>query len=302
MSLVHLADRAVIRAEGPDAEALLQNTLTLDLNQLAEGEARPGALLTPQGKIMFDFVISRAGEQAFRLDCRRDIAEDFIRRLTFLRVRAKVNFSLPDQEVVGAGWQTDSSASQTDSASSRAVSTGGETDSAFLADCRFPEGVGVFRIYAPKIEANASVSEWDRLRIEHGVAESGTDYELQDAFPHDVLFDFNGGVGLRKGCYVGQEVVSRMHHRRTARRRVVIVEGALPLSPDEREITAGSKPLGQLGTIVDTHALAIVRIDRVAEAKAAGETILAGGVELSLRVPAWADFSLEPVETSAEGN
>jgi folate-binding protein YgfZ len=59
----------------------------------------------------------------------------------------------------------------------------------------------------------------------HGIAESGTDYALGDAFPHDVLLDQNGGVGLRKGCYVGQEVVSRMQHRGTARRRVLIVSG-----------------------------------------------------------------------------
>lgn len=300
MALVHLADRAVIRAEGPDAETLLQNVLTPDLTQLADGEVRPGALLTPQGKILFDFVISRAGPDAFRLDCRADIAEDFIKRLTFLRVRAKVNFSLSDQELVSVSWQTESPGSQTDSTTRERDSKTSETDSTRLADRRFPEQLSVFRIYGPAAGSTRDLAEWHRLRVEHGVAESGTDYQLSDAFPHDILFDQNGGTGLRKGCYVGQEVVSRMHHRGTARRRLVIVEAAAPLSPDHREITADGKPIGELGTICGNRALAILRIDRLADARAAGTPVLAGETELAFRLPAYAKFSLETAASAAD--
>jgi len=299
MALVHLADRAVIRAEGPDAESLLQNVLTPDLTQLAEGEVRPGALLTPQGKVLFDFVISRAGPDTFRLDCRKDIAEDFLKRLTFLRVRAKVNFSLSDQELVSACWQNDSSTSDVDSTTGEIDSASSETDSAKLADRRFPDEVSVFRIYGLAAENEQDLAEWHRLRIEHGVPESGLDYDLSDAFPHDILFDQNGGTGLRKGCYVGQEVVSRMHHRGTARRRLVIVEAAAPLSADERDIVADGKPVGQLGTISGHQALAIVRIDRVADARASGIPVLAGERELSFRLPAYAKFSLESAVSEA---
>lgn len=277
MALVHLADRVVILAEGPDAETLLQNTLTPDLAQLEEGEARAGALLTPQGKILFDFLISRAGANRFRLDCRRDVAEDFIKRLTFLRVRAKVNFSLQEQAFVSAFWNNDSPPSQNDST---------------VADRRFPASVSVFRHYGPTTGDNAHLDEWHRLRIEHGVPESGMDYELMDAFPHDILFDQNGGTGLRKGCYVGQEVVSRMHHRGTARRRLVIAEGNADLPPDIRDVTADGRVIGHLGTISGNKALAIVRIDRAGEAQASGMPIMAGDVELALHVPAYAKFSI----------
>ena len=71
---------------------------------------------------------------------------------------------------------------------------------------------------------------WQALRIAHGIAESGSDYALGDAFPHDVLLDETGGVGFKKGCYVGQEVVSRMQHRGTARRRVLIVSAQAALA------------------------------------------------------------------------
>jgi len=285
MALVHLADRAVILAQGPEAETLLQNTLTPDLAQLKEGEARPGALLTPQGKILFDFLISRAGADAFRLDCRKDVAEDFIKRLTFLRVRAKVNFSLQEQELVSASWDNDSSLSQNDSTS--------------LADRRFPLSLSVFRHYGRAAGDASLLNEWHRLRIEHGVPESGMDYELSDAFPHDILFDQNGGTGLRKGCYVGQEVVSRMHHRGTARRRLVIAEGNADFAAADKDVTAGGKAIGHLGTIVGNKALAILRIDRAGEAQATSTPIMAGDVELTLRVPAYANFSIAAADGEA---
>ncbi|MGO7223683.1 folate-binding protein, partial [Rhizobium ruizarguesonis] len=78
---------------------------------------------------------------------------------------------------------------------------------------------------------------YDALRISHGIVTSGSDFARQDAFPHDVLMDFNGGISFRKGCYVGQEVVSRMQHRGTARRRVVTVSAATALPETGTEIT-----------------------------------------------------------------
>jgi folate-binding protein YgfZ len=130
------------------------------------------------------------------------------------------------------------------------------------------------------------------------VAESGGDYALGDAFPHDVLLDQNGGVGFTKGCYVGQEVVSRMQHRGTARRRVMIVTASDDLPPAGSEIRTGGKPIGALGTVSGRHGLAIVRIDRVKDAIEAGQTIEAGDVALELSIPEWARYTLP--ETAAE--
>ncbi len=93
--------------------------------------------------------------------------------------------------------------------------------------------------------------------------------------------DLNGGLGFRKGCYVGQEVVSRMQHRGTARRRVVIVTGSTGLPATGTELTAGGKPIGTLGSTDGTKGLAIVRIDRAGEAIAAGTPILAVDREVS---------------------
>ena len=214
MPTVHLRDRAIIAVEGVDAESFLQNIITTDLGLLGAGEARPSALLSPQGKILFDFLISRDGSERLLLECRAALADDFVRRLTLYKLRAKAAIAKRDQAVVAVTWGDDSSASQTDSSAS---------------DTRFPQAAKVVRHYgAPLPAQNASENDWHALRIAHGVAESGFDYEAGDAFPHDVLLDENGGVGFKKGCYIGQEVVSRMQHRGTARRRVLIAAAATP--------------------------------------------------------------------------
>ncbi len=133
-----------------------------------------------------------------------------------------------------------------------------------------------------------------------GIAESGSDFALQDAFPHDVLFDLTGGVSFRKGCYVGQEVVSRMQHRGTARRRVVVVTADAALPAAGTELLTGGKPIGTLGTVAGNRGLAIVRIDRAGEAIASATPILAGETAVSLSLPSWTGLAF-PTSAAEEG-
>ncbi|ESY79990.1 aminomethyltransferase [Mesorhizobium sp. LNHC221B00] len=284
MPFTLLKDRALISVSGPDAEHFLQNILTTDLDALGESEARPGALLTPQGKILFDFLISRAGENAFRLECRADISDDFVRRLMLYKLRAKVEIAKSEQALVSVAWGNESIASRSDSTA--------------VADRRFDDE-SVTRSYAGAAQADDGAA-WQAFRIAHGIAESGADYALGDAFPHDVLLDETGGVGFSKGCYVGQEVVSRMQHRGTARRRVLIVQSELPLPAAGTELTVEGRPVGALGSSAGTTGLAIARIDRVKAALDAGRPILAGDVPVTLTIPAWAKFSFPQETVSAE--
>jgi tRNA-modifying protein YgfZ len=289
MPTAQLPDRTVILVDGPDAEHFLQNIVTTDLDTLARGEAKPGALLTPQGKIMFDFVISRQGETGFALDCRADVADDFVRRLTLYKLRARVDISKQEQSVVLARWQDDSASSSIDSSAS-------QTDPGWLADKRFPPEAGVLRGYDAGA-ADAAADDFAKLRVVHGIAESGPDFPLGDAFPHDVLLDQTGGVGFRKGCYVGQEVVSRMQHRGTARRRVMLVEAQDDLPPGGADIRADGRAIGTLGGTSGKRGLAIVRIDRVKDALEAGKEISAGDVPVTLSIPGWATYTLPQDQT-----
>ena len=285
MPFAQLDDRTLISVSGPDAEHFLQNILTTDLDALGHGEAKPGALLSPQGKILFDFLISRAGENGFQLECRADIADDFVRRLMLYRLRAKAEIAKQDQSLVTIAWGGDSTTSPSDSTA--------------LADTRF-RGIAIRRAYGGAAKDGRDPEAWQALRIANGIAESGSDYQLGDAFPHDVLLDETGGVGFKKGCYIGQEVVSRMQHRGTARRRVLIVSADSPLPAPGTELTVTGRPVGTLGSVNGRTGLAIARIDRVKAALDAGEVILANGVPVTLAIPAWAKFSFPQDAVSAE--
>ncbi|MER9969527.1 folate-binding protein YgfZ [Mesorhizobium sp. M0060] len=284
MPFASLGDRALVSVSGPDAEHFLQNILTTDLDVLGSSEAKPGALLTPQGKILFDFLISRAGENAFRLECRAETADDFMRRLALYKLRSKVEIAKTDQPVVTILWESDSTASQFESAP--------------FADARFVDAA-VKRFYDGAADGG-DLAAWQAFRIAHGVAESGSDYQLGDAFPHDVLLDEIGGVGFKKGCYVGQEVVSRMQHRGTARRRVLIVSAEQPLPASGAELTVEGRPVGTLGSTAGSTGLAIARIDRIKAALDAGLPILADDVPVSLAIPSWAKFSFPQEAVGAE--
>lgn len=293
MPTVVLPARALVSVSGPDAEHLLQSILTTDLASLPAGVAKPGALLTPQGKIMFDFLVSRDDADGLLLECRAEIADDFMRRLMLYKLRAKLTISKRDESLVAVSWQDEPSSSQADS-------TPFDADSTERRDARFPESFRVVRRPVALAEADADLSAWTALRIAHGVAESGSDYALSDAFPHDVLLDQNGGVGLRKGCYVGQEVVSRMHHRGTARRRVLIAEADADLPEAGTPVLAQGRPAGALGSVLGSKGLAIVRIDKVKAAMDAGEPVTAGGVALRLTIPPGMGFGFPETSTGED--
>lgn len=268
MPTVLLSERAVVRIDGPEAEKLLQDVITPDLNTLGPEDALGGALLTPQGKIMFDFVIARDGDDGFLLDLDSGHSKDFVKRMMLYRLRAKVQIATDPAVSVFAAWER-------------------ERLPGAKADRRFPGSTGVMRLYSSEAPAqmDGGSEDYVRLRIQGGVAESGHDFAPGDAFPHDILMDLNGGVSFKKGCFVGQEVVSRMQHRGTARRRLVHVEAESPI--ESGEITAGGKTIGTIGSVVGTSGLAIVRTDRAAAVIETGTTPEANGVPVTLALPGW---------------
>ncbi|PKA40501.1 folate-binding protein YgfZ [Rhizobium sullae] len=269
MPAVFLNDRALIRVCGADAESFLHNLITTDIISLSASEARPGALLTPQGKILFDFMIWRDGTD-FVIETDAGQREALVKRLTMYKLRAAVTLEVVEEPGVTVSWDEDTAEG--------------------VADNRFAKA-GVVLLRRGGNHGAADAALYDALRAAHGVAISGADFALQDAFPHDVLLDLNGGLSFRKGCYVGQEVVSRMQHRGTARRRVVSVSADADLPATGTEITATGKPVGTLGTVAGRNGLAIVRIDRVGEAIANGTPLLAGETTVSLTLPPWSGLT-----------
>ncbi len=275
MPSAFLADRRLIRVSGTGAEEFLNNLITADVENLPQGEARASALLTPQGKILFDFLIARDGSD-YLIETGAAELDALLRRLTMYKLRAPVDLKADPVEGVSLFWNE-------------------SAPEAGVKDGRFAKaGINLFRV--PGASASGDVAAYDALRIEHGIAESGRDYALQDAFPHDVLMDVNDGVSFKKGCFVGQEVVSRMKHRGTARRRVVTVTADGELPATGTEIIANGKPVGALGTVCGNNALAIVRIDRIADALASGTPLLADDITVSVTLPVWSGISFPTVD------
>lgn len=261
--------RSLISVTGEDATHFLQNLITCDVEKLPEGVARPGALLTPQGKIMFDFLVFRDGDGGFLIDIDDRLTADFLKRLTMYKLRAKVTISESDESLAGISWESDS------------TPDGGRA----VRDSRFPAALTVMRHYGAAPEGTDDPEGWTALRIANGVAESGADFAPGDAFPHDVSFDQNTGVDFRKGCFVGQEVVSRMQHRGTARRRLVIASADAPAFAPGAALESGGKTVGALGSVARGSALALVRLDRAKDAMDAGTPITANGQSVALSLP-----------------
>lgn len=277
MSVFTLSGRSVLHIAGPEAAHFLHNLVTTDIEGLSRNEIRPGALLSPQGKILFDFLVSRDGD-GFKLECRSDRAAEFAKRLKFYRLRAKVEIELQEQVLVVTRFGTESGSSESDSSSN------------WLHDRRFADKLHVFHGYGIGGSIADQERAYERVRVENGVSEGGIDYEFGDAFPHDVNLDQLHGLSFSKGCYIGQEVVSRMQHRGTARRRIVIAR-SLDIISERVAVTANGRPIGAIGTAIGSSGLALVRIDKARDAMAAGVPIMAGDTPVTLELPPQVNFS-----------
>jgi tRNA-modifying protein YgfZ len=284
--IARLADRGVVRVTGADAEKLLQGIVSNDMELLASQPAIHAALLTPQGKILFDFFVVRAGD-GFLLEVARDKAVDLAKRLNLYKLRAKVDIQDASEDYrVLALWGSPSGREEITDTVSFADPRLPALGSRILADTRSARGK-----VAAADAFDAAPEDYHAHRIALGVPEGGKDYVLGDTFPHEADLDQLGGVSFSKGCFVGQEVVSRMQNRANVRKRVVPIQGEAPLASGA-EVTAGTAAIGTVGSVSGRLALALLRLDRVAEAKAKDQILAAGGVAVTLSKPDWATFDL----------
>ncbi|MBR0827381.1 folate-binding protein YgfZ [Bradyrhizobium manausense] len=281
MKAAFLGDRGVVKVTGEDARNFLNGLVTTDVDRLKPGLGRFGALLTPQGKIVVDFLITEAPAGhggGFLIDCPRALAQGLADKLKFYKLRAKVTVeNLTDDLGVLAAWDGTIAA---------------QPDLTF-ADPR-DERLGV-RILIPAdlkeklaglIGAElVDAADYEAHRIASGVPRGGLDFMYGDAFPHETNMDRLSGVDFDKGCYVGQEVVSRMQHRGTARTRSVKVLIDGPSPEVGVPVLAGEKPVGTMGSTARGAGIALVRTDRVADALDAGLPLTAGGLSVRLADP-----------------
>ena len=291
-----LPDRGVLKVAGDDARKFLNGLLTTDIADVTPGRAAFAALLTPQGKIMVDMIVAQAPAEdggSLFLDCPRALSRMLTERLNFYKLRAKV--LVEDlSEVLGvmAAWDG-----------------AGETDYGLCyADPRLP-ALGLRCMLPSDVAAEAAADlgatlvdarEYEAHRIALGAPRGGLDFQYNDAFPHEADMDQLGGIDFDKGCYVGQEVVSRVEHRGTARKRVVPVTFE-DFGPETGVVVrVGETEVGIMGSSAKGRGLAMLHLSRIGDALGAGTPIMSGGIALHPVKPAWARFDWPGEAKAAE--
>lgn len=279
-----LNDRSALRVTGSDSRKFLENVITNDVDSLAPDQARFAALLTPQGKIIADFFVVGVSEDdggGFLLDAPAAIADEIAKKLGFYKLRADVTVELRNDLSIAA------------------VLEGKATNEVGIVfDDPRHQDMGQ-RIILPAQDAKADLEKagfeiadpekYHGKRIAIGIPEGGKDFTYNDAYPHEADMDQLNGIDFKKGCFIGQEVVSRMERKTTPRTR--IVQATFETAPFPGvDIKAGERVAGHMGSGVNGQGLALVRLDRVHEALSKGEKITAGGIEISLKKPQWAGF------------
>jgi folate-binding protein YgfZ len=286
IKIAELPDRGVVAVAGPDARKLLQGLLTNDVTLLDTQPAIHAGLLSPQGKILFDFFVVRTADGVL-LDVARDMAAALVKRLTLYKLRAAVTITdVSDAYAVLALWGPNAcSSGETAGTVSYADPRHGDLGLRILAEARFAADIASATNGLP-----ADAEAYHAHRIELGIPEGGKDYAFGDAFAHEALFDQLGGVSFSKGCYVGQEIVSRMEHRGTARRRIVPVTATGGALVSGVAIMAGDAEIGRVRSVAGSRGLAVLRLDRVEEFAAKGVALTAGDATVSVVLPPWVHF------------
>jgi len=269
MEALHLTDRAVIALEGGDAREFLQGLITNDVGQLTPGRGLYAALLTPQGKILFDFLVAE-GDGAVLIDCAADHAEGLFRRLTMYRLRAKIGIALRPQLSVYVGLSGRPAERAITFPDPRLAALGPRSIGAVAEMPDFLEGPAIYHAE----------------RVALGVPEGG-DFGSDKIFALDADLEELQGVSFGKGCYVGQELTARMKHRGTARKRILGLKADSALPAPGTRVMSGATEIGEILSIYGSAGFALMRLDRLDEAKA---PLTADNMPVTAFKPKW----LEP--------
>jgi folate-binding protein YgfZ len=292
MKAALLPDRGVVKVAGEPARGFLNGLLTTDIASMTPDTPRYAGLLTPQGKLIADFIVVQARVEDggdFFLDCPRALAGTLVDKLNFYKLRTKVMIEdLSETLGVMAVWDGT-----------------GDTEYGLLYSDPRVQALGMRLMLPPHLADEAAVdlgatrveaSEYESHRITLGVPRGGLDFIYGETFPHDADLDQLNGVDFKKGCFVGQEVVSRVEHRGTARNRIVPIVFEDFAAEAGSPVLAGGKIVGTMGSSSGRNGLAMLRLDRVEEALAAGLTLTAGGIPIRLRESSFARFKLPGLE------
>jgi hypothetical protein len=264
--IAFLPHRAVIRVSGPDWAKFLKGLCTAHIETLAAevqqgrfARLHYGAFLRPQGKMIGDALLHAAAADDIRLDVPAGIRDELLAKLNMYKLRAQVTIEAVDAPVFAAF---------------------GGVPGGFLRDPR-SEIVGAEFGFSQRAQtADATAEDWAAWRMEQGLAEAGGDFGPDELYAIDANLDLLGAVDFHKGCYVGQELTSRMKRRGQIKTRIVPLrhEGLLTAGA---EILSGELKAGEVLASVHGRSLGLMRLDRM------GGDLTCNAAAVRIHLPAW---------------
>ena len=289
-------ERGLIGLRGDDAREFLQGVISTKIERVTAQTASYGALLTPQGKYLFDFIIVQIGE-ALLLDTERARATDLLRRLMMYRLRAKVEIEDLSESLLVAAMPGEGAASSLElpdrAGAARAIDGG-----VLLIDPRVAALGG--RAVVPRPSAARTLEDlgftaatsdvYDRKRLELGVPDGSRDLVIERSTLLESGFEELHGVDFDKGCFVGQELTARMKYRGLVRKRLMPVSLKGPPPAPQTRILLQGKEAGEMRSSQGEHGIALLRLEHVANAAENGTPLLADATEVIPHKPDWADF------------
>jgi folate-binding protein YgfZ len=249
--MTHRADlksRSLVRVTGEDWRTFLQGLLTQDVEGLGPNEIRFAALLTPQGKLLFDLFVVGTDDGCL-LDVSAERRAALIQRLTIYRLRAKVQIAA-DEAPVRALWPAPDA-----------------PPPGWAVDPRLPAlGLRGYGASPPAGAAPENEAAYEAHRLALGVPDPDRDAPSETTYPIEADFDLLGGIDFKKGCFVGQETTSRMKRRGTIKTRMLPIAFDGPPPAFGAEVLAGSLRAGEVLTGQPGRAMALLRLDRIEDA------------------------------------
>lgn len=294
--VVVLDRRGVIRLAGADGRQFLQGLISGDMNKVSPSRTIYAALLTPQGKYLHDFFVAALGD-AFLVDCERARIDDLVTRLGRYRMRARISIEDVSADFLVAAFIGDGAArrfAHGDEPGATRADGGGcifvdPRLAALGARAILPRDGGADFLISQGA-ASGGFEDYDRHRMALGVPDGGTDIEVEKSFLVECNLDFLNGIDFRKGCFVGQELTARTKHRGAVRKRLMPVRLEGPAPAPGTPVMAAGKQIGTMRTSAGNHGLALLRLEHLEHAQAAGDGFSAADTVVVPEKPEWMEI------------
>ena len=243
--LIKLSDRSVMSINGADAKKFLQGIITCNVLEISNNSIY-GSILTPQGKLLYDFIIYRY-ERGFLLDTSKIIFDDLKKLLNMYKLRSEVN--LEDRNDLSVF-----------------VDLNNTKENSKNIDPRYHK-MGTREILNSNNEISSTKETvYEKQKINLGIAEIGNDIKPGEVFPMEANIDYLKGIDFKKGCFIGQEVSSRMYRKGNAKKRIVTFRSNDNFTNNE-EIVYNDRIIGRMINKIDDCGIALIKIETITNLK-----------------------------------